>query len=186
MPTSCRSRAPPALHRRSEIHTAGLWSLLLHRGRAVDLPFFRCSGCPAQARRAGSRWLFTVPLAVAGCRRCRHGCRQRYELTFRSRAESTRTITRHCASPRSFRWVGPFGPKPARAMRTTTTLTMSDLPRTVRGRPLVSAAVVTHPPREHSGGWPTNHSPGIGLAMCDLVRRLVERRARSSSRQAPQ
>jgi len=32
---------PPAVHRRCEIPTAGLWSLLLRRGHAVDLPFFR-------------------------------------------------------------------------------------------------------------------------------------------------
>jgi hypothetical protein len=34
---------PSAVHRRREIPTAGLWSLLLHRGHAVDLPFFRRS-----------------------------------------------------------------------------------------------------------------------------------------------
>ena len=41
---------PPAIHRRSEIPTAGLWSLLLQRGHAVDLPFSRCSVCLGQTR----------------------------------------------------------------------------------------------------------------------------------------
>ena len=57
----------------------------------------RCSGCPAQAGCA----------RVLGCLRLRqdadgsrHGCRQRYQRTFRSRAGSqARAITHHCASP---------------------------------------------------------------------------------------
>jgi hypothetical protein len=63
--------------------------LLSHRIviKAVpDLVTFRFSGGadaqlrPERARVAGCSRL---PLAVDGCRRCRHGCRQRYQRTSR-------------------------------------------------------------------------------------------------------
>jgi hypothetical protein len=53
--------------------------LMARRRDHVDGPTFRfrCSGCPAQigsARVVGCLWL---PQTAGGCRRCRHGCRQR-------------------------------------------------------------------------------------------------------------
>ena len=54
-----------------------------------------------------------LPLAVADCRRCRHGCRQRYELTFRS--QGGESSSRHHSPRRVFhtRCAGPglFVPK---------------------------------------------------------------------------
>ena len=72
-----------------------------------------------------------------------------------------------------------------RAMWPTTTLTLPDLPRTVRGRPLASAGVCggcysfSYSPAKGRGGVATGlgHQPRTGLAMPDVVRRFVERRA---------
>src|SRR5207247_5962761 len=64
--------------------------------------------------------------------------------------ESTRRSLATARLPGRFVGLAPSA-RSQRAMRPTTTLTTSDLPRTVRGRPLVSVAVVTNPPRGCSG-----------------------------------
>ena len=49
---------------------------------AADPPL-RCSGCPAQTSRARVHGRPPQPRGADGCRRCRHGCRQRRQRTYR-------------------------------------------------------------------------------------------------------
>src|SRR5215472_84731 len=51
---------------------------------ATDLLLFRCSGGPAQTGSARVRGCSRLRQGADDCRRCRHGCRQRHERTFRS------------------------------------------------------------------------------------------------------
>jgi hypothetical protein len=68
-----------------------------------DLPLFRCSGCPAQARCARVRGCSWLRQGADGCRRCRHGCRRRCEPTSASGAGS-RIRAADAARRRSMRW----------------------------------------------------------------------------------
>ena len=71
-----------------------------------------------------------------------------------------------------------------RAMRPTTTLTLSDLPCTIRGRPLASAGICggcysfsySLAKRRVVVAMGSGHQPRTALATADVVWRLVERR----------
>jgi hypothetical protein len=51
--------------------------------RPADLPFFRCSGCPAQAGCTRVHGCLRLRQGADDCGRCRHGCRRRYHRTSR-------------------------------------------------------------------------------------------------------
>jgi hypothetical protein len=49
-------------------------------GAWLDLPLFRCSGCPAQIRYARVTGCLRLRQSAGGCGRCRHGCRRRHRI----------------------------------------------------------------------------------------------------------
>ena len=55
-----------------------------------DLPLYRWSGCPAQIWHARIDGCLRLRQDAGGCGRCRHGCRQRLQLTFHSEARGYR------------------------------------------------------------------------------------------------
>ena len=58
-------REASAVHKRNEVSTVQpVSSVIPATGMLADLPFFRCSGCPAQARTCESSWLLRV---ASGC-----------------------------------------------------------------------------------------------------------------------
>src|SRR5215472_6829092 len=97
MPTLPRSEAWRA-HKRREVSTVQpVSSVITAADMPSDLPFFRCSGFPAQAGSARVRGCSRLRQGADDCRRCRHGCRQAYERTSRP-APSRDALLRQAAA----------------------------------------------------------------------------------------
>jgi hypothetical protein len=62
------------------------------RGRTADLPLFRCSGCPAHGGCGRVLGCLRLRRGADDCRCCRHGCRLRYEWTFRLRGGESKWL----------------------------------------------------------------------------------------------
>jgi hypothetical protein len=89
-------REASAVHKRNEISTVQpVSSVIPATGMLADLPFFRCSGCPGQTRCTRVRGCARMPQGADGCRRCRHGCRRRFQRLFRLNSGESDQGRRH-------------------------------------------------------------------------------------------
>jgi hypothetical protein len=108
-----RSRGFCCPQAESGIHSAACEFVTPAIDMPADLTFFRCSGCPAQVRCARVRGCSRLPQGAGGCRRCRHGCRRRYQRDLpplRRGVKFARTFSiMHL--PRPIRWRQPLRPE---------------------------------------------------------------------------